>query len=184
MAGWKAAKSSPHVTQPVRRASDPSDTRKLVGPNLMGHRDIAAKMKGPQSQSSKSAGSQPGALSGLRPRDADRPKPPVRCETVANLFGWPRAFHRVITILGALPPMKLTTEMIMDHRTAKGGWTNAQFAALGLEVPPRHGWLRRLVGTDVTDQQWREFVAGAGVYAPEFNRRKRRDDHGQGTFDL
>ena len=54
--------------------------------------------------------------------------------------------------------MKVTREFIMAHRTERGSWTYAQIEALGLECPPRKGWMRTVIGRELTDAQVRQFM--------------------------
>lgn len=54
--------------------------------------------------------------------------------------------------------MKLTRELLMRHRTAKGAWTKAQMFALGLSWPPPPGWMERVVGKALTDQQFHQLT--------------------------
>jgi len=56
--------------------------------------------------------------------------------------------------------LKLTVEYINSYRTEKGAFTRKQVEALGLEWPPSSGWIRRIAGTEITDDQAREFEAG------------------------
>ena len=54
--------------------------------------------------------------------------------------------------------MKLTHELLMQHRTPKGAWTKIQLQALGLNWPPIHGWIKRVVGMELSEQQWHQFT--------------------------
>ena len=54
--------------------------------------------------------------------------------------------------------MKVTREFIMAHRTQRGSWTYAQIEALGLECPPRKGWMHLVIGRELTDAQARQFM--------------------------
>ena len=54
--------------------------------------------------------------------------------------------------------MKVTREFIMAHRTQRGSWTYAQIEALGLECPPRKGWMDLVIGRELTDAQVRPFM--------------------------
>jgi len=47
----------------------------------------------------------------------------------------------------------LTKEYIMKHRTQAGSWTKAQIQALGLDYPPRHGWIAQLIGKELSESQ-------------------------------
>lgn len=54
--------------------------------------------------------------------------------------------------------MKLTEEMILAGQTGNGGWNRAQLAALGIDWPPHKGWKRRLIGTEISEQQYQRFL--------------------------
>jgi hypothetical protein len=56
--------------------------------------------------------------------------------------------------------MILTKKYINSHRTDKGGITRAQVEALGLKWTPQAGWVKRLVGTEISDEQARKFEEG------------------------
>jgi hypothetical protein len=56
--------------------------------------------------------------------------------------------------------MILTKKYINSHRTDKGGITKAQVEALGLKWTPPAGWVKRLVGTEISDEQARKFEEG------------------------
>lgn len=53
---------------------------------------------------------------------------------------------------------KLTREMIFEGRTIAGAWTRAQIESLGVKYPPKHGWIDRLVGIEVTAEQYQDFL--------------------------
>lgn len=46
--------------------------------------------------------------------------------------------------------MKITRKYIMDNRTERGAWTQAQIEALGLTWPPRKGWIDRVCGNEIS----------------------------------
>lgn len=48
---------------------------------------------------------------------------------------------------------------IMNHRTKKGSWTRSQIQALGIEWPPRNGWIDEIVGTTISPEQQMQFEA-------------------------
>ena len=55
--------------------------------------------------------------------------------------------------------MYLTREFIMEHRTRRGGWTKAQLQVIGVEWPPRNGWIGRACGRNITPDQADMFKA-------------------------
>lgn len=52
----------------------------------------------------------------------------------------------------------LTSEMLHGAATSGFGWTHKQLRALGV-MDQSKGWLRKLVGTEVIQDQWRKFVS-------------------------
>jgi hypothetical protein len=54
----------------------------------------------------------------------------------------------------------VTKEWINEHRTARGGFTAHQLMAVGVTWPPPKGWLRALVGEEITDAQRARFERG------------------------
>lgn len=61
--------------------------------------------------------------------------------------------------------MKLTREYIMKFRTDRGSWTQPQIEALGIDWPPRHGWIDRLEGKEISDDNRIRFESRLGVKA-------------------
>ena len=53
--------------------------------------------------------------------------------------------------------MKVTRQFIMDNRTPRGAWTQAQIEALGIAWPPRTGWIDEVIGHEMTEMQVRQF---------------------------
>jgi len=61
--------------------------------------------------------------------------------------------------------MKITKEWLRAHKTPNGGWTKAQLAAIGFRWEDKSvGWVDRLVGKEITDQQAQAFIAAATTY--------------------
>ncbi|WP_041377845.1 hypothetical protein [Polaromonas naphthalenivorans] len=54
--------------------------------------------------------------------------------------------------------MKLTHELLMQYRTPAGLWRKVQLQALGLDWPPLKGWIQRVVGMELTDEQFKQFT--------------------------
>lgn len=54
--------------------------------------------------------------------------------------------------------MKLTHDHLMQYRTPKGAWLKVQLQALGLTWPPQRGWMKQVVGMELTEQQWQQFT--------------------------
>jgi len=61
--------------------------------------------------------------------------------------------------------VEVTREYLFKHRTKKGSWTRHQIQALGIDWPPRSGWIEELVGTWINLDQAREFEIGREIMA-------------------
>lgn len=59
--------------------------------------------------------------------------------------------------------MIVTRKWIMQHRTDKGAWTQPQIEALGIEWPPRHGWIDRVVGKEIPESDRYLFESKVGI---------------------
>ena len=53
--------------------------------------------------------------------------------------------------------MKITPEWLKENRTKNGGYTKAQILLLGIKWPPKHGWLKAIIGDEISDDAAREF---------------------------
>jgi hypothetical protein len=60
----------------------------------------------------------------------------------------------------------MTTEMIRSQRSSNGGWSRRQLDAIGVEWPPKKGWLDAAAGP-VTEGQWDAFQRCAEDDAPK-----------------
>lgn len=54
--------------------------------------------------------------------------------------------------------MKLTHELLMQYRTPTGLWRKVQLQALGLSWPPPNGWIKQVVGKEITERQFQQFT--------------------------
>lgn len=54
--------------------------------------------------------------------------------------------------------MKLTHDLIMQHRTSREGWRKAQIQALGLTWLPGQGWVKDVIGIVLSDHQLHQFT--------------------------
>ena len=54
--------------------------------------------------------------------------------------------------------MKLTHELLMQYRTPAGLWRKVQLQALGLSWPPPYGWIKQVVGKEITERQFQQFT--------------------------
>ena len=57
----------------------------------------------------------------------------------------------------------LTKERLYRGGTSGCGFNRFQLEVLGVEYPPRKGWIRRLVGTEMTLEQYAKFVSLQGA---------------------
>ena len=54
--------------------------------------------------------------------------------------------------------MKLTRENIHAAGSSGTGFNRGQLAVLGIEWPPKKGWLTQLIGTEVSDEKYKKFM--------------------------
>lgn len=54
--------------------------------------------------------------------------------------------------------VKVTREFIMAARTERGAWRAAQLEIIGVAWPPEHGWIDRVCGNEISDQDAESFV--------------------------
>lgn len=55
--------------------------------------------------------------------------------------------------------VKLSQELIEMGRTGNGGYTKKQLKTLGVDWPPKKGWLKALIGTEIPQDTYDNFVA-------------------------
>jgi hypothetical protein len=53
----------------------------------------------------------------------------------------------------------ITVAWLLEHRSSRGGWTRDQFNAIGVAWPPAHGWKRRAIGRQISDEAKARFEA-------------------------
>lgn len=66
--------------------------------------------------------------------------------------------------------MIVITEQLMVENHREGGrmWNFRQLACLGVEIPLRTGWFKRLIGKQVSDEDWQRFqLAGKDIIPDE-----------------
>lgn len=51
----------------------------------------------------------------------------------------------------------VTTEWLEANKTSRGAYTQQQLLVLGVEWPPRKGWQKMVVGTEIRDAQSLQF---------------------------
>ena len=54
--------------------------------------------------------------------------------------------------------MKLTHDILMQYRKPAGLWRKVQLQALGLSWPPAHGWIKQVVGMELTERQFQQLI--------------------------
>ena len=75
--------------------------------------------------------------------------------------------------------MIITRKYIMKFRTDRGAWTKPQIEALGIEWPPRKGWIDRLHGKHLSRDNQIQFESRLGVKQV----RKNKIHHSDGSFE-
>lgn len=59
--------------------------------------------------------------------------------------------------------MILTSENLHAAATSNCGFTHLQLRTIGVETPPKRGWLKRLIGTEIDDSIYAEFLSNKGA---------------------
>lgn len=59
---------------------------------------------------------------------------------------------------GVSKEMVITARWIHAHKTKNGAWTRRQLAAIGIDWPPEKGWIGRVLGREISEDQRRTFV--------------------------
>lgn len=54
--------------------------------------------------------------------------------------------------------MKLTEQRIDAGRSERGGWSRKQLALLGVDWPPKTGWKQRVIGDEISEDKYRQFL--------------------------
>lgn len=58
--------------------------------------------------------------------------------------------------------MTVTEKIIENGMSNHGGWNKEQLAILGVKWPPKKGWKQRLIGTEITELQYVNFIYRRG----------------------
>lgn len=66
--------------------------------------------------------------------------------------------------LPAGDPVTLTAELVIKCRTPRNGFTNATLRALDVRPPLIKGWVRRLVGKQISRESYRQALLGRTIY--------------------
>ena len=53
--------------------------------------------------------------------------------------------------------MKITREWLFENQTEAGSWTQDQLECVGVEWPPREGWIARILGSEISAERARRF---------------------------
>lgn len=67
-------------------------------------------------------------------------------------------------------PVFITQKLIESGASRFGGWSHAQLRLLGVEVPPRKGWRRRIDGQPIAPADARRFLALRDAHLSAANR--------------
>jgi hypothetical protein len=51
----------------------------------------------------------------------------------------------------------ITHQWVMLHQSRRNAWTADQLQAIGISWPPPRGWMHRVIGKTITDQQKNRF---------------------------
>lgn len=66
----------------------------------------------------------------------------------------------------------LTKQIIQSVATGSIGFTSQQLLLLGVSIPPTKGWKKRLVGTEITTENYQQLLSLKGHCRKRKNRRK------------
>lgn len=85
--------------------------------------------------------------------------------------------------------MILTTKLIEDGRPPNGAFNLDQLRALGVELPgkgkwPEKGWVARLVGKEVSEEDYALYVSQGAKSPRERRAIKRAAEEPPGLFDV
>ena len=53
----------------------------------------------------------------------------------------------------------ITTKLIYDGRSANGGWSKSQLKILGIDWPPKQGWIEEVEGLQITLEKAAKFIS-------------------------
>lgn len=67
--------------------------------------------------------------------------------------------------------MVITKKFIVDNKTLKGAWTKPQIEVLGIKWPPTAGWMNRVIGTEISNENAAVFMSRITVKTLRKNRR-------------
>jgi hypothetical protein len=72
---------------------------------------------------------------------------------------------------------RITKQWLNAHKTESGGVTKAQIILLGIDWPPPRGWMSRLEGCQISDDDRSRFELGKHIKLVKQHKTKRKQ-HG------
>lgn len=60
----------------------------------------------------------------------------------------------------------ITADWLEQNKTSAGAYSKQQLKVLGIDWPPRKGWQRKVIGTEIRDTQSMQFEAAAVIKTP------------------
>lgn len=69
--------------------------------------------------------------------------------------------------------MILTAAYILKYKPKSSPWTKVQMNALGLKYPLTSGWVDKLDGTEISDEDAKVFENGQDTVTKKTNKRRR-----------
>lgn len=67
--------------------------------------------------------------------------------------------------------LTLTDNLIRAGQTNNGGWNKKQLHLLGISWPPTKGWKLKVIGQEITEEHYEEFLS---LKNKRFKKKKRR----------
>lgn len=72
----------------------------------------------------------------------------------------------------------ITRAFIHNNKTYAGAWTKAQLKVIGIDWPPRAGWMRTIIGNELTDEEVLRFREARFIRCKKKKRKKnKRGEH-------
>lgn len=69
---------------------------------------------------------------------------------------------------------EVTEDWVKAYKSRSGGWNRAQLACIGVEWPPRSGWVKRVIGRQISDESRRQFETLKGETLQRLRKETRR----------
>ena len=67
--------------------------------------------------------------------------------------------------------MQITREFVLSGQSKSGGWNKLQMQALGVPWPPVSGWMGRIIGREVADDDARVFLKMTDWISPATRKK-------------